>query len=130
MKLLELKDEREFKLYELTPQESLFDILKRINQNPNITIKYGERNTEHDVGLGCDLDYERFDSLEDFLGKNDDYTRAFCQEIQGFDSHYYFVGTYKGKEISLGFFCEGERIGFGCKDENVDLNLIIEEALN
>ena len=41
-----------------------------------------------------------------------------------------YTGTYKGKEISLGFFCEGERIGFGCKDENVDLNLIIEEALN
>ncbi len=120
--------EREIKVYQLNPQESLFDILKKINQNPNITIKYGERNTEHDVGLGCDLDYERFNSLEDFL-RSDDYGRVLSSKHQGFDSYYYFTGAYKGAKIAL-VFSYGDGIVLSCDVENVDLNLIIEEALN
>ena len=120
---LSLQDGEVLKSYQIVAPHTAVDCLKAILRNPYIQMDGGEREAEHDIGLGCGADYDRYASVDGFLASGDYERYAGEDHI----STYSFFGKYKGMQIEVGFADKGI-MTLNCNEDAIDLCSIIAET--
>lgn len=111
------------KTYQIVTPHTAVDCLKAMLCNPYIQMDSGEREAEHDVGFGCSADYDRYESVDDFLASGDYERYAGADYI----SSYSFFGKYKGMQIKVRFADKGI-MTLSCGEDTIDLCSIIAET--